>query len=129
MFGLLRTIAVSFIATAMCRAQTSPAIQVESVTPCGSWPGNCDVVTGRVVGVNLSQFRIAPLVFVSGLGFFSKPSCAETPIAIDGLGRFHATVASGGLDHRATLIALLAVPVSLPVRCSAGLVWPGPNCF
>ena len=108
---LYTTILLAFAAALPCIAQTSPAIEVEYISPWGYGAG----VEGRVTGVDPSQFRLARLGFVSGRGFFTIPiQCVFTTMMLDAQGRFYAHFE---YDHGATLIVLLVVPASFPVPC------------
>src|SRR4051794_2564865 len=107
---LFRSLLVVTVAAAIpigpCWAQTAPSIQITSLPSYGSSPG---WVSGRVIGVAASGFNIAALVFVPGLGFYSKPFCSPTttPLAADGT--FNVLLTTGGIDPYATMIALLVV--------------------
>ena len=60
------------------------------------------------------------LVFVPGLGFHTKPYRSATTTALGPDGLFSVLLATGGIDERATFIAVLVVPVSATVACYLG---------
>jgi uncharacterized protein (TIGR03437 family) len=98
-----------------CQGSAAGAeIRVESLSPFGVWPGS---VSGRVLGVNPLEYRVAALIFVSGLGHFSKPSCADPTSPLGADSRFSIALTTGGVDETATRIVLLAVPAGMRVEC------------
>jgi uncharacterized protein (TIGR03437 family) len=75
------------------------------------------IITGRVAGADPRSVRVAPLIFISGLGFFSKPSCSQTTVLVQDDGTFSAQLTTGGVDETATIIVLLLVPATAHVPC------------
>ncbi len=115
-FEVIFAVALSLPA-APARAQHAlpgPAIEAESVPTYGLRPG---ILSGRVTKMRPDQVKIATLIFVSGLGYFSKPTCADmfTPVRPDG--SFSVPITTGGVDETATFIALLAVPLAASFPC------------
>jgi hypothetical protein len=93
----------------------SPSIQLGSVPPFGSSSG---IISGRVINIDASKTSVATLVFIPGLGMFSKPSCSPstlTPLNPDGT--FSVQTVTGGVDPTATQIAVVAVPSTASVPC------------
>lgn len=90
------------------------AIEVESVPAFGAKTGS---ITGRVRNVNPAEARVAALVFVPGLGAFSKPFCNQTTSPLDAQGRFSISIVTGGVDHLATKIMLVTVAADASVPC------------
>jgi hypothetical protein len=82
--------------------------------PYGAYPG---VLTGQVLGVVPASYNIAALIFVEGLGFYSKPYCNATTTPLNPDGTFSVLLTTGGIDQDASLIALLVVPASVSVPC------------
>jgi uncharacterized protein (TIGR03437 family) len=91
------------------------SIQIRSISPFGSIPGT---VEGRVTGADPAAVRIAAYIFVSGVGWFSKPTCASPTTALQSDGTFRVQFTSGGVDDLATRIGLFAVPAATPVGCT-----------
>jgi hypothetical protein len=106
--------AVGFV---LARAEVSPTIEISSLSPYGASPGS---LSGRVVGVSPAAYNVTALIFISGLGFYTKPFCnaTTTPIAADGT--FSVLLTTSVNDRYATLIALLVVPASATVPCYLG---------
>jgi len=69
-----------------------------------------------VTGVDFSQSRVAPFIYVAGLGWYTKPSFAVPTVPINSDGTFSANVTTGGLDSRATIFcaALVAANYTPP---------------
>lgn len=102
------------MAAAIDKSQAAPAIEIVNVPAYNANPG---VFTGRVTNANPADYKVAALVFVSGLGFFSKPYCDATTTALGPDGSFSVLLTTGGIDRLATLIGLLVVPSSASVPC------------
>ena len=102
------------LAAGLCQSQAAPSIGVTTIPAYGAFPG---VLNGRVTGVNPADYRVAALVFLSGLGFYTKPYCDATTTALGSDGSFSVLLTTGGIDQYATLIALLVVPASASVPC------------
>jgi len=96
------------------QAQANPTIENVSASTFGVVPG---YVSGRVSGVNPADYKVAVLIFVEGLGFYSKPYCDATTTSLAMDGSFNTLITTGGTDQYATLIAILAVPVAAAVPC------------
>ncbi len=92
----------------------APAIQVSHLSPFGARPGS---LGGRVRNVDPARHRLAPLIFITGMGWFSRPSCASTTVPLDSQGSFAVTFTTSGVDERAERIALFAVPAETAVPC------------
>src|SRR3954453_22961501 len=77
---VLSLVAIFVLFTALSEAQVIPAIQIQSVPAYGAVPGR---LSGRVLGVNPTAYNLTALVFISGLGFYTKPYChaTTTPLA------------------------------------------------
>ena len=95
------------------RAQISPLIQITSLSPYGDTKG---VISGSVVGLLPGNYKVAVMVFLPGLGFYSKPHCNPPTVPLLN-GTFAADITTGGIDPLATLIAVLVFPVTATVDC------------
>lgn len=95
-------------------AAATPEILIDRISPFGQSPG---VIQGRVSGAGGGGERMAALIFVTGMGWFSKPTCAEPTSAIGSDGRFSITFTTGGVDAFAERIALLVMPPGSAVSC------------
>ena len=74
-------------------------------------------LTGRVVGLaNPSTYAVAPLIFVEGLGWYSKPVCAQTTVLVQSDGTWSLPI----VDPAAIRIAAFVVPVGTMVACTLG---------
>jgi hypothetical protein len=92
-----------------------PSVQISSAPTFGSVSAN---ISGRVLNVAPSNTSVAVLIFIPGLGTFSKPFCSPstlTPLNPDGT--FSVQTVSGGVDSTATQIAVIAVPSTTSVPC------------
>ena len=108
------SLATLLMILAVSVAAQNASIDNVSASSFGSLPG---YVSGRVTGVSPSTYKVAVLIFVEGLGFYSKPYCNQTtsPLASDG--SFSVLITTGGIDQYANYIAILAVPASANVPC------------
>jgi hypothetical protein len=74
---------------------------------------------GQVSGFGAPQnYAIAPLIFIEGLGWWSKPSCDETTVPVQSNGTWSADIVTGGVDQTAIRIAAFLVPTGTNVACS-----------
>src|SRR5436305_1020941 len=95
-------------------AQGSVAVENISVSPFGSSPG---YISGKVTGINPATVRVTILDFISGLGFFTKPFCAQTTTPLNADGTFTILTTTGGVDQTTTLYAVVVVAASATVPC------------
>jgi uncharacterized protein (TIGR03437 family) len=96
-------------------------LQVLSISPYGASPGT---ITGRVTGGDPSSLQVTALDFVSGQGWFTKPTCASPATALAQDGSFSVLLTTGGQDPYSTRVAVLVLPASVSVGCytqSSGL--------
>ena len=91
-------------------------IEVTELSPYGVRPGS---ITGRITGIDRpSDYKVATLIFISGLGFYSKPTCAQTSVPVSASGVFGPTLlTTGNVDETATQIILALLPASADVPC------------
>ena len=112
---LIPFLALSLLGFPVCQAlAASPAFEITTIPPYGSLPGR---IEGRVPGVIPANYRIAALIFLPDLGYFSKPYCTATTTALESDGSFSVLFTTGGIDELATRITLLLVPASADVPC------------
>lgn len=80
---------------------------------------------GSVSGVsNPQNYSIAPLIFVEGLGWYTKPYCDTTTVPVGADGTWSANIVTGGVtDTTANRIAAFLVPSATSVACT--LASPG----
>ena len=114
--ALWPAIAGMLLAT-FCPAQFTPSIVITSLPAFGAYPG---YLSGRVVAANPADYKVAALIFISGLGFYSKPYCAPTTTSLAPDGSFTVLLTTGGIDQYATLFAILVVPATASVPCYLG---------
>ena len=84
---------------------SDPSIQLTSVPPFGS----SSVLSGRVTNVSPQIYQIAILIFIEGLGWYSKPYCSPLYTTINPDGTWSASVTTGGVDNTATQIVAYLV--------------------
>jgi len=89
----------------------NPAITLTSVPPFGS----SAPLTGSVSGVPPANYVVAPLIFVEGLGWYSKPTCATDVVPIQPDGSWSI---AGGIDPAAIRIAAFLIPAGAPPSCT-----------
>jgi len=106
--------AASPAAAAQVKGAAAAVIEIDSLSAFGERPGS---VAGQVRGVDPASHRVATLIFITGMGWFSKPSCASTTVPIDSEGSFRVTFTTGGVDELAQRIALLVVSASVEAPC------------
>ena len=97
-------------------AQAADSIQFTSVPPYGSQSN----LFGQVHGVNPANFRVAVLIYLDGLGWFSKPTCATPLSTIAADGTWTADITTGGIDSNAVRIAAFVVPSTFSQPCLTG---------
>lgn len=94
-------------------ALAAASIEFNSVPPYGSFNN----LQGKVYGVNPATHRIAVFIYVTGAGWFTKPSCGAPLTTIQADGTWTADITTGGIDQNATRIAAYVVPVSFSQPC------------
>ena len=86
-----------------------PAIQITNAPPF-DFGGN---LVGNVSNVNPADYQVGVLLFVPGLGWYSKPYCEPLFTTINSDGTWSANVDTGGVDYTATKYAAYLVPLNL----------------
>ncbi len=107
-----------WLALAGAAAKEAPPFEITSIAPYGALPGR---IEGRVVGADPQAHKIAPLIFLTGMGYYTKPYCDTPTVAIQSDGSFSLLFTTGGVDHLATIITLLLVPSTARVPCYTGV--------
>lgn len=93
-------------------------ITIDSVSPFGSDP---NAISGRVTGVDFSQYVVAPYIQVEGSGWWTKPNNLAPTVNINPDGTWYVPdVATGGLDRLATVIAAAVYPKTLTFPVTNG---------
>jgi len=100
---------------AEAKNDSTPIIEIDSVSAFGARPG---LVAGRVRNIDPATHRVATIIFITGMGWFSKPFCASTTVPLDSEGSFRVTLTTGGADEVAQRIALYVVPAQTSVPCT-----------
>jgi hypothetical protein len=85
---------------------SDPSIQLTSIPAFGSY----NSLSGLVTNAPPESYQIAILIFVEGLGWYSKPYCTPLFTAINPDGTWSASITTGGVDNTATQIAVYLVP-------------------
>jgi len=94
-------------------APAATSIQFTSVPPYGSQNN----LFGKVYGVNPANYRVAVYIYITDVGWFTKPTCANPLTTIQADGSWNADITTGGVDSNATRIAALVVPASFNQPC------------
>ncbi|MDE3164632.1 MAG: hypothetical protein KGN36_02415, partial [Acidobacteriota bacterium] len=95
-------------------AAGEPAITFSRVPPFGS----AAALTGRVADPAPRHFKIAVLIYVDGLGWYSKPTCGAMFTRPRPDGSWSANIVTGGLDQKATRIAAYLLPSGFTANCA-----------
>jgi hypothetical protein len=107
-------LAVVYIACVwLAAAQAATSIEFTSVPSYGSFNN----LQGKVYGVNPASNRVAVFIYVTGAGWFTKPSCGSPLTTIQPDGTWTADITTGGSDQNATRIAAYVVPASFSQPC------------
>lgn len=129
---------ISFSATdAAGNSNNSPVLTLPIASPGPSTPtialtdplpafGSFSVLRGQAFNVDPSKFQVAVLIFISGLGWFSKPTCAQLYVPLAADGTWSANVTTGGVDPTATAFAAYLVPLPANFNYSCTLSGGGP---
>lgn len=96
---------------------TNPAIQIVSMPPFGS----SGSLQGTVSNVSPAQYEVGVLLFVPGLGWWSKPTCAGLLTPINSDSTWSANVDTGGVDSTATKYVAYLVPQGANATCQKGI--------
>src|SRR5947209_7355854 len=95
------------------RADAAVSVEFTSVPPYGSQNN----LLGKVHGVNPASNRVAVLIYMDGLGWWTKPTCANPLTTIQPDGTWNADITTGGVDSNATRIAAYVVPTNFSPPC------------
>ena len=103
-------------------AQTVEIIDVPVFGQSGS-------IEGNVTGVNFATHRVAPYIYIDGIGWWTKPTFASPTVSINTDGSFSAFVTTGGLDRWATIFCAALLPAgALPAPAASSVrVPPDPD--
>jgi len=83
--------------------------------------GNFGSMSGVVSGVDCSQYRVAGVIYVPGLGWYTKPFFSDPSVAINPTDcTWSLNVTTGGLDTRATIHSAWLVPANFTVPLASG---------
>jgi hypothetical protein len=108
---------ISSFSLATCPSDL-PAIQITNAPPFGQ----DGPLSGTVSNVNFNDYQVGVLLFVPGVGWFSKPTCAQLFVPIGSDGSWHSAVDSGGEgDFTATKYAAYLVPLNATASCQSGV--------
>ncbi|MCG3145094.1 MAG: hypothetical protein HONDAALG_02635 [Gammaproteobacteria bacterium] len=99
----------------------SPDLMITSIPEFGSVSST--LLRGRVTNISAdrySDYKVAVLIAIEGLGYYSKPFCTPlfTPISTDGT--WSANIVTGGVDQLATVIVSYLVRSSFQTTCVLG---------
>src|SRR5258708_28692919 len=89
-------LAVFSIACAPVTAALAAAsVEFTSIPPYGSFNN----LQGKVYSVNYASNRVAVFIYVTGVGWFTKPSCGAPLTMIQPDGTWTADITTGGSDQ------------------------------
>ncbi|MBP6963773.1 MAG: glycoside hydrolase family 16 protein [Armatimonadetes bacterium] len=110
-----RALMILVIAAASCvRAHSACEVSVTAVAPFGEFGS----ISGTVSGVVPGDYRIAPLVFFPGSGWYSKPYYDNRRVvSINPDGTWTANVFWVGMDRQATMVEAYLIPASSFPAC------------
>jgi hypothetical protein len=91
----------------------TPIIQFTSVPP---WGSNLPLV-GQALNITPADYRVAVFIFIPGLGWYTKPTCASPLTIIQPNGTWSTNITTGGVDDTATRITAYLVPQSFSHPC------------
>lgn len=117
LYAPLMLAAMLFTSSLCLRAQT-PQI---TVTQLPAW-GTAQNLQGLVSGVAPGDYEIAVLIFIEGLGWYSKPYCnpeltVAYPVLIQSDGTWSTAIETGGVDNTAIEIAMYLLPSGAALGC------------
>ena len=96
---------------------TNPTIQITSTPQFGSG----GYLQGLVTNVNPADYQVAVLLFVPGLGWYSKPYCSPLFVQTNSDGTWSANVDTGGVDYTADRYVAYLVPQGFSSGCRMGI--------
>jgi len=105
--------AASIACASVTTLRAAASIEFTSVPPYGSFNN----LQGKVHGVAPATNRIAVFIYVTGAGWFTKPSCGVPLTTIQPDGTWTADITTGGMDQNATRIAAYLVPAIYSQPC------------
>jgi hypothetical protein len=94
-------------------ARAATSVEFTSVPAYGSQSN----LQGKVYGVNPANYRVAVFIYIDGVGWFTKPTCAGPLTAIQPDGTWTADITTGGVDSNATRLAAYVVPAGFSQPC------------
>ncbi len=99
---------------------SNPAIQITSMPPFGE-VGSLQGTVSNVPPANYPNYQVAVLLFVPGLGWYSKPFCSPLFTPINSDGTWSTDVVTGGVDTTATKYVAYLVPQGANVGCDLAI--------
>lgn len=108
---------VMIVGAGVPRARAAASVEFTAVPPYGSQSN----LLGKVHGVNPANYRVAVFIYVEGIGWFTKPTCASPLSTIQADGTWTADITTGGADSNATRIAAFVVPSNFSQPCVTNL--------
>jgi len=95
------------------QALAADSVEFTSIPPYGSQ----SPLQGKVYGLNPTNYAVAVFIYVDGIGWFTKPTCANPLTTIQPDGTWTADITTGGVDTDATRIAAFVVPATYNQPC------------
>lgn len=113
------SVLVVLIAGSFASAADAPQLKITQVPVFTQW---WSYLYGTVTGVAPGDYWIAPLLYVPGLGWYSKPYDRDYPpyariVSIRDDGSWYTQMQTGGIDNLATIIAVYLIPKSSYPAC------------
>ena len=72
--------------------------------------GQAGQITGTVSGVDFSTHRVAPTIYIEGVGWWTKPSTTFSTVPINPDGTFTVNIGTAGVDELATIYSAAILP-------------------
>jgi uncharacterized protein (TIGR03437 family) len=119
---MIALLSSSPVATRAARGQTdSPGLVITSIPDYGST--SATILRGRVTNIGpdkYGDYKLAVMVAIEGLGYYSKPFCNPLFTAINSDGAWSANIVTGGVDELATTIVAYLMRAGFQTTCVLG---------
>jgi uncharacterized protein (TIGR03437 family) len=119
---MIALLSSSPVATRAARGQTdSPGLVITSIPDYGST--SATILRGRVTNISpdkYGDYKLAVMVAIEGLGYYSKPFCNPLFTAINSDGAWSANIVTGGVDELATTIVAYLMRAGFQTTCVLG---------
>lgn len=99
-------------------SQASPQLAITQPTSFAQ----CGYVQGTAAGIDPSDYYVAVVIYIPGLGWYSKPYCDESGyysrvVGVAQTGTWSAAKCTGGIDYMATMVEAYLIPKASYPAC------------